>query len=166
MVDQEVGSVILIYTSCFHLYNCRPASTMMVESMDDGLSWSSPRNLSVQLGVKNFAPGPGSGIQVRKQTTTKRLNYFFSVLTVAYFPAFYHPQQKRYEPNQGRLVVCGHGTLEGDGVFCILSDDHGHTWFNGAALKSIPYNQQKRPLDFNPDECQVRGTSIFFFIAL
>ncbi|XP_061885985.1 sialidase-1 isoform X2 [Entelurus aequoreus] len=123
VVDQEVGSVILIYTVCFHQYNCALASTMMVESKDDGLSWTSPKNLSIQLGVKNFSPGPGTGIQ-------------------------------QYEPNQGRLVVCGHGTLAGDGVFCILSDDHGRTWFNGAALKSIPYNQKKRPLDFMPDECQ------------
>ncbi|XP_047461956.1 sialidase-1 [Mugil cephalus] len=124
VVDEEVGSVILIYSICFHLYHCSPSSTMMVESRDDGLSWSPPRNLSVQLGVKAFVGGPGFGIQ------------------------------KRYPPAKGRLVVCGHGTIEGDGVFCILSDNHGKTWYNGAALKSIPYNQQKKAQDFNPDECQ------------
>ncbi|XP_076006042.1 sialidase-1 [Genypterus blacodes] len=124
VVDRETGSVILIYAVCFHQYLCQTSSTMMVESRDDGLSWGQHRNLSQMLGVKSFAPGPGFGIQ------------------------------KRYNPAKGRLVVCGHGTLAGDGVFCILSDDHGHSWYNGAALKSIPYNHDKKAQDFNPDECQ------------
>ncbi|XP_033950509.1 sialidase-1 [Pseudochaenichthys georgianus] len=124
VVDEEVGSVILVYSICFHQYQCKPSSTMMLESLDDGLSWSLPKNLSVQLGMKAFVPGPGFGIQ------------------------------KRHDPAKGRLVVCGHGTLAGDGVFCILSDDHGRNWYNGAQLKSIPYNHNKKALDFNPDECQ------------
>ncbi|XP_030644333.1 sialidase-1-like [Chanos chanos] len=124
VVDEEKKSVMLIYSLCFHRYHCSPSSTMLIESLDDGLSWSAPRNLSVQLGVKSFAPGPGYGIQ------------------------------KRHYPAPGRLVVCGHSTNEGNGVFCILSDDHGLTWRYGAPLKSIPYKQPKQKLDFDPDECQ------------
>ncbi|KAI5621674.1 sialidase-1 precursor, partial [Silurus asotus] len=125
VVDEETGSLMLIYSLCFYRYKCSPSSTMLIESLDDGVTWSAPRNLSVQLGVKSFIPGPGFGIQ------------------------------KHYPPAKGRLVVCGHGTIEGDGVFCILSDDHGRTWRNGGSLKSIPYNQPKQKEDFNPDECQL-----------
>lgn len=67
VVDEEVGSVILIYSLCFHQYDCSPPSVMMMESKDDGLSWTLPRNLSVELGVQSFAPGPGFGIQVRER---------------------------------------------------------------------------------------------------
>jgi len=70
VVDQEVGAVMLVYSVCFHHLRCSPSSIMMVESRDDGLSWSRPRNLSDQLGVKSFAPGPGSGIQVGTGTGT------------------------------------------------------------------------------------------------
>ncbi|XP_078146692.1 sialidase-1 [Centroberyx gerrardi] len=124
VVDEETRSVILVYSMCFHKYQCSPSSTMMMESKDDGVSWTAPKNLSIQLGVRSFAPGPGFGIQ------------------------------KRYMPHKGRLVVCGHGKVDMDGVFCILSDDHGKNWRNGAELKSIPYKQEKKQLDFVPDECQ------------
>ncbi|KAA0710596.1 Sialidase-1 [Triplophysa tibetana] len=124
VVDEETGAVILIYSLCFHQYQCKTSFTMLIESLDDGLNWSPPRSLNSQLGVKSFAPGPGFGIQ------------------------------KRHPPAVGRLVVCGHGRTAGDGVFCLLSDDHGRTWRYGAELKSIPYNQPKKNLDFEPDECQ------------
>lgn len=64
VVDEETGAVILIYALCFHRHHCNPSRTMMVQSLDDGFTWSAPRNLNPQLGLKSFAPGPGFGIQV------------------------------------------------------------------------------------------------------
>jgi len=64
VVDEETGAVILIYSLCFHRHHCNPSSTMMVQSLDDGFTWSAPRNLNPQLGLNSFAPGPGFGIQV------------------------------------------------------------------------------------------------------
>ncbi|XP_062904029.1 sialidase-1 [Mobula hypostoma] len=124
LVDEEVGRIFIVFTMCAHYYRCNVSSTLLIESCDDGRTWSKPRNLSHVIGTKVFMPGPGYGIQ------------------------------KKYPPNKGRLIACGHGTIKEDGIFCILSDDHGKTWRNGGSLKGIPYNQPKRRSDFNPDENQ------------
>lgn len=64
VVDEEKGLVILIYS--LHFHTAKNSGTMMVQSQTDGLSWSRPRNISGQIGVQPFGPGPGFGLQVRK----------------------------------------------------------------------------------------------------
>nr|XP_006821458.1 PREDICTED: sialidase-1 isoform X1 [Saccoglossus kowalevskii] len=122
--DDEKGIMFIFYTMCAHYDHCDTSTTHVIRSYDDGVTWTNSFNVSEQIGTRMFAPGPGYGIQ-------KKLN-----------------------PNKGRLVVCGHSTLSGDGMFTVISDDHGNTWRYGGMVKSIPYNAPKKSGDFQPDECQ------------
>lgn len=62
IIDKQTKTVFVIFTFCPH--TCITSETMMIKSMDFGVTWSKPMNLSSQIGNFVFAPGPGYGIQV------------------------------------------------------------------------------------------------------
>eukprot|EP00058_Branchiostoma_floridae_P023782 XP_002609272.1 hypothetical protein BRAFLDRAFT_86817 [Branchiostoma floridae] len=121
LVDDTKAIIFLMYVYCGF---CPTSSLMLMNSTDDGITWSRPRNITDIVG-KHFVthPSPGHGIQ------------------------------KKHAPANGRLIVCGHGFQDGLGLVLLLSDDHGVTWRHGAFVPSVPY-QNNTDGDFDPDECQ------------
>ncbi|XP_071949913.1 sialidase-1-like [Antedon mediterranea] len=132
MVDEEKGYIIILYVYCAH--NRCPkrqnvATNFVVKSKDWGYTWSEP----VDLGLQNpailgydLSPGPGYGIQ------------------------------KKFAPNKGRLIACGHRTpFALKSVACFYSDDHGDTWHIGGGLVGMPFGGDKKTGDFAPGEAQI-----------
>lgn len=62
VVDEQTKTIFVIFTFCPH--SCAVSETRMIKSMDSGMTWTKPINLSSQIGSFVFAPGPGYGIQV------------------------------------------------------------------------------------------------------
>ncbi|NXY27018.1 NEUR1 protein, partial [Atrichornis clamosus] len=144
------AEVLLLFARCAHPPQaCGPPSTLLLRSHDGGRSWGPPQNLSQVVGGEVFAPGPGAGIQVCGAGVGMGM-----VLSVPGWSELPVPPQKQRAPFQGRLVFCGHGTLERDGVTLLLSDDGGRRWRRGGFLPAIPFGAPRHPRDFTPDECQ------------
>uniref|UniRef100_H3BZ51 Sialidase-1 n=1 Tax=Tetraodon nigroviridis TaxID=99883 RepID=H3BZ51_TETNG len=106
VVDEEKGLIILVYS--LHFHTTKAAGTMMVVSDTDGLSWSRPRNISGQIGVQPFSPGPGFGIQKKKQSKKTRFLHFVNVLhSNGTWPlTIYRSKPKGFESKQRTLLSC------------------------------------------------------------
>lgn len=67
LVDDVRKEIYIFYIICAHPDTCSSSevpSLMYVKSKDDGISWKPAVNVTAIAGPKNFAPGPGYGIQV------------------------------------------------------------------------------------------------------
>ncbi|MEU0468879.1 MULTISPECIES: sialidase family protein [Amycolatopsis] len=118
IVDQQTGRIVLISTYNAGLTggkNCEVpcARTPHVQySDDDGLTWSTPVDISAQASRPEwnawYASGPVHGIQLTKGPHRGRLVFGVNAETA-----------------EGTDVVANHGAL-------VYSDDHGQTWHIGA----------------------------------
>ena len=70
-MPDETGTIVLVYK---RYTGIGPGGTGVVRSTDDGLSWSTDRDVSKQFGVAAGAePGPGAGIVAETSTGQSKL---------------------------------------------------------------------------------------------
>ena len=64
VTDYVTKTMFVVYGECIH--DCPTSQTFVVNSTDNGRSWSEPVDISSQVGSDKvaFAAGPGTGIQV------------------------------------------------------------------------------------------------------
>lgn len=68
LVDEITSTIFIFYQVCGHYVQCNISTQYYIKSMDDGITWTQPYNVSKQIGTKVFAGGPGYGIQVSIMT--------------------------------------------------------------------------------------------------
>ncbi len=103
LVDRGTGT---IWLNCTRYLNRKIATSMLLSSSDDGVTWSKPVDVPVGSGA-NFSGGPGMGIQLQYGGAHK-----------------------------GRLVFPGRGRYDErtTGSYVIYSDDHGQSWHKGKCV--------------------------------
>lgn len=90
------------------LLEARTSFLQLIQSIDDGLTWSKPRDLNLMVKeewMRFIGSGPGCGVQLKYGVKAGRL----------LFPIYFS--------NEAGHLSCA----------CIYSDDHGVTWQRGAS---------------------------------
>lgn len=80
LVDDITKEIYIFYIDCAHPDSCSSKdvpSVMYVKSKDDGISWEPSVNVTAIAGPRNFAPGPGYGIQVLLKSPDGKLTNVF-----------------------------------------------------------------------------------------
>ena len=113
VVDRKTGKVVLF---CINERKTTEGRYLIVESHDDGLTWTEPMDVGSQVTPYDdtFVPGPGVGIQM----TSGRL----------VIPGC----TGRWDPK----------THRGSFANCIFSDDHGRSWIVGSPVKDYSNESQ------------------------
>lgn len=128
VVEQDTGRIFLLYAA--ENYDNEYTRLYVTHSDDDGLTWSSPKELEGLFNGDPYArqfhlPGPGHGIQ----TNSGRL-----IVTV------WH-----------RLSIALEKDKRQYGLSVLYSDDHGETWENTEYIASSSHLNEGRIAEM-PDE--------------